>query len=232
MNDCVFRKGLVVGIIFLFIGTCLTTTICASTSKIGLNIKDENDAEAPIWNVGHSWTYDVTINGGKPPNLNINNLKMDDLTFTVEQVYNDSYILSFSAGLTGSGNVKISIITLSGQLQNTVMQGKIIVNKSKLTINEVQDLIVDGYVKPNFLPKIPFTVEGDGLLTYGIPLLNFPINNYDSWFIDKIIMVFNLNVNLLPDPLHETVYVEGHYAECHRFVPFFRCFLRWSHALS
>ena len=183
------NKILIFCIASLFLLTCLSSmsiigmkTTKESVNRNTLTFFNENDAETPIWDVGHSWTYDVTINGGIPPNLNIDNLKMNDLIFTVEQVLDDSYILSFSAVLTGSGTVKIDIISLSGTLQNTEMEGDIIVNKSKLTINELQNFIVEGYVKPNLLPKIPFNVEADGLLIYGTPLLNFPINTYDGWY--------------------------------------------------
>jgi len=216
MRNVLIRKGLVVGIIFLFIGVGVYPAV-AVESESSLNFIDENDAEVPIWNVGHSWTYDVTINGGLSPYLSINNFKMNNLKLTVEEVLDDSYILSFSADLTGSGSVKLDVITLSGQLKDTEMEGTMIVDESKLTVNELSDLIVDGYIKPNLLPKIPFNVEGDCFFTHGTPLLNFPINNYETWYVDETILDFDLVVNLLPDPIHQSTYVEGFFAECHEW---------------
>ena len=155
------KKNLILCIISLFLlsvpsisitGMKITTNI----DNENVPINEENDAETPIWEVGHSWTYDITINGGIPPYISINNLRMNDLTFTVDEVLEESYIVSFSGDLTGSFSVQLELIKLAGQFQNTEIEGKLIVNRSYLTINEKQDAIVDGYIKPNLLPKISF----------------------------------------------------------------------------
>ena len=179
-----------------------------------MEFNDEYDAEAPIWEVGHTWTYDITINGGITNHLTLNNFKLNDMTFTVEEVNDDSYTLSVSADITGWITVKGDIIKISGQFQNTDMEATLIVNKSKLTVNEGLDSIIDGYIKPNLLPKIPITIDGDILFTYGVPMLNFPFNNWDVWYMDFIVMDFDLNVNLLPDPVQTTTYLQGHFVEC------------------
>ena len=179
-----------------------------------LFFSEENDAEAPMWEVGNSWTYEITMDGGILPYININYIFFNNLILTVEEVLDDSYKLSFSSDITGSGSFKLDIITISGQLMDTEMEGYIIVNKTKLTINEIQEIIIDGYVKPNLLPKIPLNIDGDVLLMHNRPLLNFPINNNDFWYVDEIEILLDLNVNLLPNPVYDYHYIEGHFAEC------------------
>ena len=178
-------------------------------------IYDENDAEAPIWEEGHTWTYEVTMYGGIPSTVYFNNIKMNDLTFTVEEVQNDSYIISYSTGITGSATVNLEIITISGALQQTEMSGMLTVNKTKMTINDTYDLIINGYIKPNFLPKIPFNIDGDMYYIYaGNTLFNFPINNYESWAVHETSIDLEFDVNLLPDPIVGNLLVEYHIAEC------------------
>jgi len=222
------NKILVLSIVGLFLLTSLSsmsiigmTITKESNNRNTLTFFDENDAELPIWDVGDYWTYDVTINGGIPKYVTLSNIKMSNLKFTVEEVHNETYTISFSSSVTGSGTVKLDIITISGQLQQTEIEGTLIVNKSKLTINATKDLIVDGYVKPPVIPKIHFDAEGDVFLSHGTPLLNFPINNYDSWFVDEtpIELDMIINVQLIPDPIEAdgTVHVEAHFAECHEW---------------
>jgi hypothetical protein len=222
------NKILVFCIVSLFLLTSLpaisitgTKIIKESGNRNNLTFFDENDAEVPIWDVGHSWTYDVTINGGIPKHVTLNNIRMSNLKFTVEEVHNETYNVSFSSSVTGSGTVKLEFISISGQLQQTEIEGTLIVNKSKLTINATKDLIVDGYVKPPIIPKIHFDAEGDVFPSYGTPLLNFPINNYDSWFVDDIPIELDMtiNVQILSDPIEAEgiVHVEGHFAECHEW---------------
>jgi hypothetical protein len=183
-------------------------------TEIPSTIFDENDAEAPVWDVGHSWTYDVNIFGGIPNYVSLN-VRMSNLKFKVDEVHNDTYKISFSSSITGSVTVKLEIIKISGQFQNTDMSGVLIVNKSKFTINETKNLIIDGFIKPNLLPKIPFNIAGDCLFTYeGNPLFKFPINNYESWVVHETLIGLNFTVSLLPDPVQGNIYVEGHIVEC------------------
>ena len=46
-------------------------TTLNNKTEVPSNFFDENDAEVPIWDVGHSWTYDVTIFGGIPNYLTV-----------------------------------------------------------------------------------------------------------------------------------------------------------------
>ena len=50
-------------------------TTLKNNTEIPSTILDENDAEAPVWNVGHSWTYDVYIFGGIPNYVTFNNIR-------------------------------------------------------------------------------------------------------------------------------------------------------------
>lgn len=195
-----------------------TSTNKTSDFENSLIFEDENDAELPIWEVGHSWTYDVTINGGIGGIVSINNVKINNLEFTVDEVSDDTYGLSYSASsVTGSVSVTVEIITISGNLQNTDMEGELVVNKSMLTNDVFENLAVDGFIKPNILPRIPFNVQGDMFLFYGTALPKFPLNNGDIWYVSEISISTYFDVNLLPDPIEELMYVEGHMAECHEW---------------
>ena len=216
------KNKLIFILISLFFLTCISPiSIIGINTSISYNnenspaVFDENDAEIPIWDVGHSWTYDVTVHGGIPNYVTLSNIKMNDLKFIIEEVHNDSYTISFSTSITGSATVKINIIKISGNIQDTEMNGILIVNKSKLTINKCKDLIVDGYIKPNLLPKIAFSIEGDCIFSYqGNPLSKFPINNFESWIVNEISINFNFIVSLLPDPIQDFICIEEHLAEC------------------
>lgn len=215
------KKILVISIVSLFLLASLS-----SMSIIGMEITtqnnendetpfEENDADVPIWEVGHSWKYDITVSGGLPPYISISNFKFDDLTFTVDEVTDESYIISYSADVSGSFSVKVQIITLSGKVQETDIEGSMIVNKSSLIIDEVLDSIVDGYIKPNILPKFHFSVEGNSVITYyGPSFLNFPLNNGDAWYASGFSMDYSIEVSLFPDPIEDTFFIEGNFVEC------------------
>jgi len=213
------EKLLILGIVGLFLLSSVPSLSGLSFTLVDddpttSNFFVEDDAVAPEWEVGHTWTYEATLNGGFPGYWTFSNIRTTDLVITVEEVQSDSYLLSFSASISGSVVLKVSIITISGTLQDTGVEGDLLVNKSKLTYDAMEDFVFDGFIKPNLLPKIPFSFDGDVLMYYGTPLLNFPINNYESWNIDEIAMSTDINVNLLPDPVQEEIYIQAHYAEC------------------
>ena len=214
------KKILILCIISLFLLSVpsLSITGMKITSNIENEnkgpINEENDADTPIWEVGHYWTYDITINGGIAPYISINNLKMNDVKFEVDEVLEDNYAFSFSGDITGSFSAQFELIKLSGQFQDTEMEGNFIVNKTYLTIIEIHDAIVDGFIKPNLLPKIPFNAAGEGFLTYGTPILKFPLNNYETWIVSEIEIAIIVDISLIPDPIEDSIYIQGHLANC------------------
>ena len=215
------NKKIILLVALLLILCFQTIPITANNIKSELkkpqfsNYYDENDAEIPVWEEGHTWTYEVIMYGGIPNVVNLNNIIMTDLTITVEEVQNNSYIVSCSSPISGSATVDLDIIKISGTLQETYINGIITVNKTKMTIIDAKNLIISGYIKPNFLPKIPFTIDGDAVFTYaGNTLFNFPINNYESWMVHETAIDFEFDVNLLPDPISGYLLVESHIAEC------------------
>ena len=189
----------------------------STENKENSKYSEEDDADTPIWVIGNSWIYDITINGGLSSYWNINNLKMNDLSFTVEEILTDMYRVSVSGDITGGISLDLDLIKISGQFVDTEIEGNMFIDKSTLAINELQATTITGYIKPNLLPKIPFTADCSGFFEYGIPLLNFPINNEDTWFVDTITITFSMDVSLLPNPIEQTIYVGGHYVECHEW---------------
>jgi hypothetical protein len=211
--------------IFVFFITLLLTTgfivggLRIKTEDTKPNIKpltvDENDADLPIWNIGDSWTYRVTMNGGIEDFVDLNNLQITNLEFTVEQVQTEFYKLDMSGDASGSVVIDLDIIPLSGQLQDTSFSGDVFVNKSTICLHEIQNLDFSGYVKPPILPRIPFSITGIMNATFGsVTTFDFPINRDETWFIDEIALGFNFDINLLPDPAVETIYIQYHDATC------------------
>jgi len=176
---------------------------------------DENDADLPTWTVGNSWTYEITMNGGIEDFVDINNLQMSNLEFSVVEVQTDFYKLDMSGDVSGNVVADLSGITLSGQLQDTTISGTVFVNKSTICLHEIQNFDLSGYVKPPILPRIPFSATGIMNASYGLVTpFDFPINTEEVWFVDEIILGLNFDINLLPDPAIQNIYIEYHDASC------------------
>ena len=112
MTTSLYKKGMVLAIIGLFIGAGVVPSISG-------NIREENDKipvaldlddDVPIWNVGDKWVYRVeNINidiGEEGISLHIN-LDIGDLTLLVVDVSQDSYKVEFNAKINGDFTVDL-----------------------------------------------------------------------------------------------------------------------------
>jgi len=182
--------------------------------------QDDNDADIPLWNVGDSWTYECVMNGGKEDLVDLYNIKFTNLEFVVNGVLADFYKTSLSGGLSGSLSAVILDIPVSGSLRSTTIQGTTYVNKSTLTIDRIEDLLISGYIKPSIAPQISFDFIGDVFFSYGITPLDFPINRYDSWFVEDIGININGSAelgNLFSEDVDMTIYIQQHTMECEKW---------------
>jgi len=206
-------------IIILITMTMITNVIIGAVGNKTVSATfDDNDADVPIWHVGDSWTYDVTINGGIEEVAYLNNVEMKDLTFVVEEVQTDVYRLSMASDLTGSVEVQLTdTLSLVGSLQEAEMSGTAYADKSTLAVEQIGPLHADGYVKPAILPRVAFEVNGDVSIFYGVvSSLDFPINVGETWMVDEIEMDFDLSAVALGQtiPIVMATYVEQHGLEC------------------
>ena len=222
------RKNLIIGIIILFVGAGVIPSISGdvdntnSVLSVG-EVREEsfgyindNDAESPIWKVGDSWTYEVCIDGGIEQFLDLDNVRMLDLKFVVKEVQADKYKLDLTADLTGSVEVELDIISLSGILQDVELEGTAFVDKSTLSVEKIEELHIEGYIKPPVLPRVRFEAGGNVNISYGVLPLDFPINVNESWNVDTIIMALNISVDILGQKIPVSLFlcVGDHSAQC------------------
>jgi len=219
------KNKIIVVSIFLAL---LITTVSTSGLKIqnnyqnenlNVNMNDDDDADLPIWNVGDSWTYECVINGGLEGFINLNNLKFSNMEFTVNEVQNDFYKMDMSADISGSVTVDIGV-KISGSLRSTTIEGDVYVNKSSLSVEKVENLVMSGYIKPGIGPQIGFDVNGFATITYGKTLLEFPINRGDVWLVEDISVNVNASVevgSLLSEQLDITIFIQEHSMKCEKW---------------
>lgn len=207
-------------LIFLITMTMLSSVIVGA---VGINIKSANlngnDADLPVWSIGDSWTYEVTIDGGLPE-FGADNVQLSDFAFTVEQIQAEQYLLDFSSDISGRMDLSTSIFVT---FIDTSIQGTAYVNKSTIALEQIQDLEIDGNIKINNLPgSIPFDATGHiNITTFGADLpVKFPLNVDDNWFVDYSSLEISINHGIsipgidIPDPFELNLYAQDHYASC------------------
>ena len=221
------EKMLVFLVVFAFFGISvnamtITKTNDMSNKFLSLNFFEENDAELPVWNLGDTWIYDAKISVKQGSILSFD-LNIKNLKFEVVGVLDDVYQLDITVpegDVTGSGSINTDIITLSGSLINTKMNGFVDISKNSLGINGSEtriigfiDKIVD--IPISLLFKIDFYDQNYHYTNY-TPLV-FPMNVQDEWmtifsFIDAL-----MNVNLIQDPAYIYTYISDHRSTCEKW---------------
>lgn len=201
--------------------TMITSFIVGAVGNITINtLFDENDADLPEWDLGDSWTYEITIDGGLE-NFGMRNLKLENLIFTVIEVQEEYYKLDVSSELSGKVDLTANIFIT---FVDTEFDGVAYVNKSTLMLEKINDLDIDGNIKINNLPgSVSFQAEGHINLSYGgpnLPLM-FPINIADDpWIVDFSTMEIEIyhGVSIpgldIPNPIEFTFYIQEHIASC------------------
>lgn len=198
----------------------LTGAVFAGAIKINTNEEkpsfvsatfNENDAELPIWKVGDSWTYDIVVDGGLGTDIDFD-LTIENFKLEVVEVQSDRYKLDLSVpkgDVEGGGSVDMDIITLSGDLLNTEMDGTMYVNKSDLGIIE-SNVEIDGYIdRPiadiHFTADLSCTFYNEAEEETVFAPLKFPMNVGDSWMVPFTYIWLEVDVyfDLIPDLLDQ-----------------------------
>lgn len=216
-------------IFFVFVISMLLL-VSFTTSAINMRFKDNqsvimqtnmngNDADLPVWSIGDSWTYDMVIDGQQGANLNFD-LTISNLKLEVVEVSDEAYkvIMDVPRGdVRGSGSVDFDLLTLSGNLINTKLDGEILVNISTLEIIYTEGTI-DGAIDK--IIDIPFTIDfnlgfyNESLNQTNYSSLEFPMNVLDGWIIPFTFIIVEMHISLLDDPSYTYMFTDVHYMLC------------------
>jgi len=210
----------------LFFILILTTLfVISSISGIGINnkkifsnsIQDNNyDAEIPIWDIGDSWIYEIDIDGEIGDLLDLNNIRITNLEFIVDEIQDEYYQMSVEGDISGSVSINLDLVQVSGNLQNTNIIGTILVNKSTIFIEKIIEMDITGTIKP-IIGQVQFSATIDGNISYeGEKPVKLPLNIGDSWLVDFTLFEFNYEADILgQNPNGEMgIYIEPHNNEC------------------
>ena len=215
---------------FLIFTINMLLIVSFSTGAININIKNEqsvitqsntdgNDADLPLWSIGDTWVYDMVIDGQQGANVNFD-LNIKNCKLEVVEILDDTYRLDLSVPLgdvTGSGGVSFDVLTLSGNLINTKMDGELLIKKSTLEIIYA-DGTIDGAVDK--LVDIPFTLDfnlgfyNESFNETNYSSLQFPMNVLDSWILPFTYIFAELHVSLVDNPSYAYMFTDTHYMLC------------------
>lgn len=201
MNNKIF------GIIVCILLTTSYITIAESTEKISSvsalkntsNTSFEDDV--PVWEEGDRWSYKIynmTVDFKQEGQYIHMVLETNKLDMKVIDVTNDFYVLKIDAALTGSGHIYMLIegdpVNITLKLQNTVLSGTIVFNKSDLGIKEINskltgrlliNIIEQHYIENFTVPQISIraTIDLSAELSTPLTIIDFPLNVTNIWGI-------------------------------------------------
>jgi len=200
-----FRKGMVFGIICLFMGVSILPVMEASTTenicfKNSLNTVDDIslDDDVPTWEKGTTWTYkleeiiiDIEDEDNFPGVIIHVYGKIDNLPLKVAEVSDNSYKVTFDTRINGNCYVDVNqgeiSIKVEGELIRTKLKGDITFRKSDLGIEKV-NIQISGTLtakisKPISLPALRFSANMEVNAEMSVPyaILDFPLNTEKSW---------------------------------------------------
>ena len=176
-------------------------------------------AEKPIWNVGDKWEYYFSFNvnmNEEGTNAEID-LSIDNIELVIEEETEDTYNLTVDGDIVGYFSFKATgVPRIRGSLQNTIMNGYLIVDKDFSIKNA--SLYIDGTLKVSI---VPVTIDIDLNVTCNPPitLIDFPLYVGKEWLTNPSIVnifgVINLpglkNIPGMPEdvpdkfPIEETI---------------------------
>jgi hypothetical protein len=180
-------------IYIVFISMLMISSICVSATNV--NFKEKNTpatmflsnnggAELPVWENGDSWTYKIELEGDFDAYEASFDITFPSLQFQVVDTSGETYKLSFSGSLTGSGTY--DPLGISGQFSNTNINGNIFVNKTDLGNVKITNAEITGKIAA----IINLDIDID-LLEF-LPILvnmQFPMDVGDSWIVPHTTMV-------------------------------------------
>jgi hypothetical protein len=181
-----------------------------------------NDADLPKWEIGHRWIYNLDIKGNQGNSMNFD-LRIRNLEFEVNEILEESYNISLTVpkgDINGMGTLNLDVLSLSGNLINTGLEGYMMINKSNLEIIEI-NAYIDGYVDK--IVDIHFTVDFnltfyDSLFTQkNFSSLLFPLNADEDWFVPFTYVSVSLELNLAPQTVFIYTFIDSHGMLCEKW---------------
>jgi len=149
------------------IGLLVVTLLIATVLSLPVISIRNIDDNAPVWEVGDEWTYDIapiTIEVDKDGNTLNANLDIGDLNLEVVGVSSDSYNVKLYAEINGGFDLYIDLFSLelTGEFADTLftkseLEGNIVFRKSDLGIKEM-DLQISFTMKLKILALLRFWV--------------------------------------------------------------------------
>ena len=215
-------KGKIVGIL---ICVMLLTTFFSVATNVEDDYNKEHmviynepssssyDDDVPIWEIGNTWTYkidDINLDISDE-NLSENftiqiHGSIDSLPLEVVDDSGDSYQLAFQATIGGYISVDIDLgdgpINVTGEFEETTIEGSLFFNKSDLGIKQVE-IIISGKLAINvieqpygnwsFFPEIPIsaTITMNAEFDPIYPIIDFPLNTSKFWGLPSVNITFD-----------------------------------------
>jgi len=172
-------------------------------------------ADVPTWESGNYWTYNLNLSyetSGASADL-----KLNDLHFEVTAVGSENYTLTFEGAVTGS--VVLAGI-IDGSMQNTNIDGKMVIRKSDLAIERMYDVHIAGEIKRQFVTNsFHVDMEMKQNVTPVASPYDFPINVNETWSVP--VMTFWLYVDgevslTVPYQIYYDfpIYIKSHSVTC------------------
>ena len=208
MTTGLYKKGLIFGIICLFIGAGIVPHILGSNSIHARNTEMTDDV--PEWEKGTVWTYSIDdivieISDDLYPGLTLNvQGSISDLPLRVEDVTSDTYELSFNAKIQGEVSVETSIhditfkgVVKSGWLLKPTISGLAIVRKSDLALEQLtlqfSGSFLARFSKPIVLPALRVPVKISLSTEFSTPcsVIDFPLSVGKAWGISETVITLD-----------------------------------------
>jgi len=214
-------KGKIVGILICVMLLTTFFSIAKNVENVHVDHFIENnemgsslyDDDVPIWEIGNTWTFKVD-----DINLEISDENLsenftiqlhggiDSLPLEVVDDTGDSYQVAFQATIIGYFFVDIDLgdgpINITGELEDTTIEGSILFNKSDLGVKQV-DVSISGklsivvneqpYGNFSFFPEIPVsaTITADAEFDPVYPIIDFPLNTSKFWGLPAVNITFD-----------------------------------------
>jgi len=211
MQKDMWRKGLVIGIIVLFVGASVVTGIDENadlTKNRSLTQKENkqlsttsSEDDVPVWETCQWWKYkidDIDIDFEEEGILIHIHGAIDELTLHVVDDSGDSYQVEVQqTAICGNGSFFIDLnesgrIDITGELKDTTIEGLISFRKSDLGIEQV-NIIISGIFKGkinDLIIELPFAIP--------IIRLNATINVTAGFDVPYTLIDFPLNTSNFP----------------------------------
>lgn len=210
------------------VGILICIMLLTTFFSIAKNVEDEQvehylennetgsslyDDDVPVWEIGNIWTYkidDINLdlsNENLSENFTIHlHGRIDSLPLEVVDDTGDSYQIAFQATIVGDFFVNVDLgdgpINITGELQDTTIEGYIFFNKSDLGIKQME-IIISGKLTVNvkehpygnwsFFPEIAVsaTITADAEFDPIYPIIDFPLNTSKFWGLPEVNITFD-----------------------------------------